>query len=63
MNRLAYHVLIVASLLCPAAVTRATDSRAVFPSGTKPNPDANKPLKHTGRAGGVDVKTDVFLKI
>jgi uncharacterized repeat protein (TIGR01451 family) len=36
--------------------------RAALPGGTDPNPDASKSLKDTGCAGGVDVKTDVFLK-
>jgi hypothetical protein len=36
--------------------------RAALPGSTDPNPDPDKPLKDTGCAGGVDVKTDVFLK-
>jgi hypothetical protein len=36
--------------------------RAALLGGTDSNPDPAKPLKDTGCAGGVDVKTDVFLK-
>jgi hypothetical protein len=36
--------------------------RAPLPGGTDPNPDPSKPLKDTGCAGGVEVKTDVFIK-
>ena len=34
--------------------------RAALPGGTDPNPDGK--IKDTGCAGGVDVKTDVFIK-
>jgi parallel beta-helix repeat protein len=36
--------------------------RAALPGGTDSNPDPRKPLKDTGCAGGIDVKTDVFEK-